>query len=66
MFDPATIYATVDDNTFTLYWDSEQEYFTDKYKEYRFTMGTVFNAPIICIDSKQGYGNTLFAIVKLW
>jgi hypothetical protein len=64
-FDPGTIYATVDDNTFKLQWDNERECFIDEYREYHFSENTVYNAPIVRIDSRQGYGNTLYVIVKL-
>lgn len=64
-FDPDTIYATVNGDTFMLQWDSEQSCFVDEYQDFAFSLETVYNAPITCIDSKQGYGNTLFVIVKL-
>lgn len=64
-FDPATIYAIVENNTFMLQWDDQQKCFIDVYAEYSFTEDAVYNAPITCIGSTQGYGNTLYVIVKL-
>ena len=64
-FDPATIYAEIDNCTYLLQWDEVRNCFMDEYNEYAFAWDTIYNAPIICIDSKQGYGNTLYVIVKL-
>lgn len=64
-FDPATIWAEDDNGSYLLEWDSKRNCFIDVYTQRAFEWDTIYNAPIIWIDSKQGYGNTLFVIVKL-
>lgn len=64
-FDPGTIYAEIENGTYLLKWDGKRSCFVDEYNEWAFAWETVYNAPITCIDSKQGYGNTLCVTVKL-
>ena len=64
-FDPGTIYAEIDNGTYLLEWDDERNCFVDQYDEWAFDWNTVYNAPITCIGSQQGFGNNLYVTVKL-